>query len=340
MAELIWPGKYDPQGRRSAAPRTGRPLELREACGEGGDPPNLLIEGDNLEVMATLLGTLAGQVDLVYADPPFATGVDYAFRSADGAVPAFSDTWPGGLDGFLAMLAPRLELMRDLLSPRGSFYLHVDPTVGHAVKLVCDELFGPGCFQREIVWRIGWLSGYKTNARNWIRNHDLIFFYTRDPREFTFNKQHVPYPAGYRRRDGALPRGAGMPMEDVWNANASENALKGADSLDSIQIKSFSREKTGYPTQKNESLLRRIITASSHPGDLVADFFCGSGTTLAVAEKLGRRWMGCDAGEVAIRVARERLLAQPALRAFEVLTLAEAGTEAGPTRVGPALDEQ
>jgi site-specific DNA-methyltransferase (adenine-specific)/adenine-specific DNA-methyltransferase len=219
------------------------------------------------------------------------------------------------------MLAPRVELMRDLLAPRGSFYLHVDPTVGHAVKLLCDEVFSAECFQREIVWRIGWLSGYKTAARNWIRNHDLIFFYTRGPKEFTFNKQYVPYPPGYRRRDGSLPKGVGTPLEDVWNASPSENALKGEESLDSIQIKSFSREKTGYPTQKNESLLRRILSASSNPGDLVADFFCGSGTTLVAAEKLERRWIGCDSGALAIDIARQRLLNLPDPRPFEILSV-------------------
>ncbi|MBK9061400.1 MAG: site-specific DNA-methyltransferase [Flavobacteriales bacterium] len=135
------------------------------------------------------------------------------------------------------------------------------------------------------MWRIGWLSGYKTKAQNWIRNHDVIYYYVKDPKSFTFNKAYVPYPDGYVRRDGAEPTGKGTPIEDVWNANESEFALKGGESLDSIQIKSFSNEKTGYPTQKNESLLRRIIEASSKPNDLVLDFFCGSGTTLAVCRE-------------------------------------------------------
>src|SRR5690606_12655232 len=152
-----------------------------------------------------------------------------------------------------------------------SLYVHVDPTVGHAVKLLLDEVFGPGCFQREIVWRIGWVSGFKTKARNWIRNHDLLFFYVKDPRRFTFNKRILPHPPGYVRRDGSPPRGRGVPLCDVWNAGEGELSLRGRESLDSIQIKSFSTEKTGYATQKNESLLRRIVEASSNPGDLVAD---------------------------------------------------------------------
>ncbi len=352
--ELVWPGKYLEDGTRAVAPRTGPGLTAREVHGQAGNgngqagngnglagdgnrltgAANRLVHGDNLQAMASLLPELEGKVDLIYVDPPFATGVDYAFRAEiggverDGAVDApietgaaFRDIWTGGIDGFLQMLAPRLELVHALLAPHGSFYLHVDPTAGHAVKLLCDEVFGPESFQREIVWRIGWLSGYKTAARNWIRNHDLIFFYTKDPAAFTFNKQFVPYPEGYRRRDGALPTGRGMPIEDVWNANASEAALRSEESLDSIQIKSFSREKTGYATQKNESLLVRIVEASSNPGDLVADFFCGSGTTLAVAEKLGRRWVGCDAGALAIQTSRKRLLDVPGVRPFEILTV-------------------
>ncbi|MEX1369085.1 MAG: site-specific DNA-methyltransferase, partial [Nannocystaceae bacterium] len=264
-------------------------------------------------------------------DPPFATGGRFEVVTAVGPgrdgprlrQPAYTDAWPGGVAGLLAMLDPRLRLLHELLAPHGSAYVHVDPTVGHAVKLLLDEVFGPGCFQREIVWRIGWVSGFKTRARNWIRNHDLIFFYVKDPARFTFNKHYMPHPPGYRRRDGSLPKGKGVPLDDVWNAGDAELALRGRDSLDSIQIKSFSTEKTGYATQKNESLLRRIVEASSNPGDLVLDAFCGSGTTLTVAEQMGRRWVGCDTGRAAIHIATRRLLAMSRPRGFEVLTVAD-----------------
>src|SRR5690606_37156642 len=129
------------------------------------------------------------------------------------------------------------------------------------------------------------------------------------------------YPPGYRRRDGSPPRGRGMPIDDVWNANSAEFALQGAESLDSIQIKSFSTEKTGYATQKNESLLRRIITASSNPGDLVVDAFCGSGTTGVAAVRLGRHFIGCDSGRAAIHIARKRLLDLGAPGSLRVETL-------------------
>lgn len=306
--ELQWSGK----GTGPAPAEVS--LSVDQRVGEGG---NLLVCADNLLALDALLATHAGQVDLVYLDPPFATGHDFvrtSFVGPDGEdrgelrAHAYADRWPGGFSEYLTMLAPRLQRIHRLLAPRGSFYLHVDPTIGHYLKIVLDEIFGPDCFQREIVWRIGWLSGYKTRANNWIRNHDLIFFYTKDPAQFTFNKQYVAYPEGYVRRDGKPPRGRGVALEDVWNANAAEFALTGRDSLDSIQIKSFSREKTGWATQKNESLLRRIVSASSNPGDLVADFFCGSGTTLVAAAELGRRFIGCDCAGAAVDLAHARLI--------------------------------
>ncbi len=313
--ELRWPGKHG-----AIVPGPGLVLEREQQIGPAGRDPNLLICADNLLAMDALLATHAGTVDLIYLDPPFATGHDFVHTriteggAGNGDEPrgesqtlAYHDRWPGGLAGFLRMLEPRLRLAHRLLAPTGSLYLHVDPTVGHYAKLVLDEIFGPACFQREIVWRIGWLSGFKTRANNWIRNHDLLFFYTRDPAHFTFHKQYVPHPEGYLRRDGKPPSGRGVPMEDVWNANSAEFALRGKDSLDSIQIKSFSREKTGWATQKNTSLLRRIIAASSSPGDLVADFFCGSGTTLVAAAELGRRFIGCDCAPAAVELAHARL---------------------------------
>ncbi len=283
--------------------------------------------------MGSLLEKLAGKIDLIYIDPPFATGADFSFKTQVGEKgpelkkersvieeKAYHDTWGSGLAGYLEMIRDRLTLMRSLLSPRGSIYVHLDATVGHYVKSLMDEIFGIDSFQREVVWRIGWISGYKSAAKNWIRNHDTILFYVKAPDDFTFNKEYVPYPSGYERRGGET-EGKGYPIEDVWNANSFEFELRGEDSLDSIQIKSFSQEKTGYDTQKNESILRRIIRTSSNEGDLVADFFCGSGTTLAVAEKLGRCWIGCDLGRWGIHVSRKRLLGIDNCNPFEVLNL-------------------
>lgn len=356
--ELVWPGKYEENGERREVPRVSLPFQVIETVNESratreakknpvlydiyegkeGDTfeegwKNKLIWGDNLLVMGSLLEKFSGKIDLIYIDPPFATGADFAFRTeigdagdklekAQSAIEekAYRDTWGRGVASYLEMMRDRLALMRDLLSPQGSIYVHLDPTVGHYVKVLMDELFGGEAFQREIVWRIGWISGYKCVAKNWIRNHDTLLFYVKTPGEFTFNKEYVPFPPDYERRGGG--RGEkGYPIEDVWNANQFEFELKGEESLDSIQIKSFSQEKTGYATQKNESLMRRIIRASSNPGDLIADFFCGSGSTLAAAEKLGRRWIGCDLGRYAIHTTRKRMLGLEPCKPFEILNL-------------------
>ncbi len=321
MASTVWP-RLDWPGRDDSVPQAGVVPAVTEEhppvgpSPAGAPPANRLIFGDNLELMAGLRRDLGGTVDLVYIDPPFGSQDNYVARSGPAAEPAYTDRWQGGLAEYLGMLWPRLRLIRELLAPGGSLYVHLDATAAHYVKVLLDELFGPECFQREIIWRIGWISGYKSAVRNWARNHDTILFYTRDPKAFTFNKTYVPHPPGYARRGGG--EGPGRPIEDVWNANPAEQALTGGDSLDSIQIKSFSREKTGFETQKNLSLLRRIVAASSNPGDLVADFFCGSGTTLVAAEQLGRRWIGCDASPVALRFARERLLGLPDRAGFTV----------------------
>lgn len=289
---------------------------------DAADTPNRLIYGDNLLAMAALLAgdedtpSLRGKIDLIYIDPPFDSKADYRTKIALPGMTidqkptvleqfAYSDTWAGGTASYLAMITPRLVLMRELLSERGSIYIHLDPTVGHYVKIVLDEIFGKRNYQREIIWRIGWISGYKSAAKNWIRNHDDIYFYVKDRDHFHFNKQYIPYPDDYVRRDGNRPTGQGYPIEDTWNSSEM-------DRLDSIQIMSFSKEKVGYATQKNESLLERIITASCPEGGLVADFFVGSGTTAAAAEKLGRRWVVSDLGKPAAMITRKRLIDQDA----------------------------
>jgi DNA modification methylase len=321
--------------------KAGEQMSLYDVwAGKEGDTfdagwKNKLIWGDNLLVMGSLLEKLAGKIDLIYIDPPFATGADFSFTAelGDKAIEltkeqsaleekAYRDTWGRGLDSYLQMMYERFGLMRELISESGALYVHLDATVGHYVKPILDEIFGPASFQREIIWRIGWISGYKSAAKNWIRNHDTILYYVKTPAAFTFNKEYVPYPHGYKRRgEEGKSSGKGYPIEDVWNANPFEFELTREESLDSIQIKSFSQEKTGYPTQKNESILKRIIRASTNEGDLVADFFCGSGTTCAVAEKLKRRWIGCDLSRFGVHVARKRLLDIQHCLPFDVLNL-------------------
>ena len=296
-----------------------RQAHLRDAGGT--DWTNRLIYGDNLLAMAALLAgdehtpSLRGKIDLIYIDPPFDSKADYRTKVELPGVEleqrptvieqfAYSDTWSDGTASYLAMITPRLILMRELLAETGSIYVHLDATVGHYVKIVLDEIFGKERFEREIVWRIGWISGYKSAAVNWVRNHDNIYYYTKSP-DFIFNKLYIPYAKDYVRRDGKKPEGAGYPIEDTWNCSDM-------DRMDSIQIMSFSREKVGYETQKNENLLARIIEASTHPGALVVDAFGGSGTVAVVAEKLGRRWITTDLGKPACMIMRKRLIDQGA----------------------------
>lgn len=312
------------QTRELVIPSKDRPgLNLRCNAGDEQSPePNRLIYGDNLLAMAALLAggeddpSLRGKIDLIYIDPPFDSKADYRTKiTLPGTTIdqkptvleqfAYSDTWADGTASYLGMITPRLILMRELLSEQGAIYVHLDPTVGHYVKIVLDEIFGKRNFQREIIWRIGWISGYKSAAKNWIRNHDDIYFYVKNRDRFHFNKQYIPYPDDYVRRDGKRPTGRGYPIEDTWNSSEM-------DRLDSIQIMSFSKEKVGYATQKNESLLERIITASCPEGGLVADFFVGSGTTAAAAESLGRRWVVGDLGKPATMITRKRLIDQDA----------------------------
>jgi adenine-specific DNA-methyltransferase len=325
LEQLEGPSRVTLQTRELVVPNratSGFDLENLGRSDDGVTPLNRLIYGDNLLAMAALLAgddqheSLRGKVDLIYIDPPFDSKADYrttitlptgdvAQRPAVAEQFAYSDTWEKGTASYLEMIVPRLALMRELLSDSGSIYVHLDPTVGHYVKVVLDEIFGKPSFRREIVWRIGWISGYKSAADNWIRNHDLIFNYEKTPRASYFAKQYIPYPAGYVRRDGNPPTGKGYPIEDTWNASEF-------DRLDSIQIVSFSKEKVGYATQKNENLLRRIIESACPPDGLVADFFVGSGTTAAAAEKSGRRWVVSDLGKPASMITRKRLVDQNA----------------------------
>lgn len=302
--ELHWTGK------RPYKSTVYYPAQLKESYGQANDDwMNKIFWGDNLQVMSHLLKDYRGKIDLIYIDPPFDSKADYKKKiklkgqSAESDHSAFEEKQYGDIwtnDEYLQFMYERLILCRELLSDTGSIYVHMDENRSHYIKIVLDEVFGNSNFKREIVWRIGWISGYKSAAKQWIRNHDTILYYTKG-NTCTFNKKYIPYPPGYTRRDGAEPEGKGYPIEDTWNCSE-------LDSLNSIQIMSFSGEKVGYPTQKNENLLARIIECSSNPGDIVFDCFMGSGTTQAVAMKLGRRFIGADINLGAIQTTTKRLL--------------------------------
>jgi DNA modification methylase len=332
VAKLVWKGKLS--GGARAVPE-GPPVPIRtdEVHGEGPPgEPNRFVFGDSALALPALVEELSGQVDLVYVDPPFDTGAAFDVMAAIPGAPvdaprvavrAYEDA--RGLDAWLAWFFDTVRRLECLLARGGSLYVHLDAHAAHYAKVILDEVFGQHAFQREIIWRIGWISGFKTQARGWIRNHDTLLYYAKGGRPKTFHKELIPYAQGYLRRDGSPPRGTGYPMEDVWNASP-------ADRLDSIQIKSFSGEKVGYPTQKNEALLERIVRASSSPGDLVLDCFVGSGTTAVVAEKLGRRWIVGDLSPLALHTTRKRLLALPVACPWRVESVgmpASFGSEGG-----------
>jgi len=302
---------------------------------------NRLIQGDNLAVMAALSAEMAGKIDLLYLDPPFFTGREWRTRDAASEAPsAFTDTWRT-LGDYLQWLFDRLTLTRTLLSPNGSLYLHLSWHSVHYAKLLLDEIFGVERFQNEIVWCYREAINSK---KRWNRKHDTLLFYTNSE-TFTFNSERVllPYSESnvrkYRHKDekGAyrlMGRGItdsplrskrDLPpeMETLFPELTFRHYLgEGTLPLDywNIDIENqASALRTGYPTQKPEALLERILLASSNPGDLVADFCCGSGTTLAVAERLERRWIGCDLGDEAIQTTRARLQNLPATFRFETL---------------------
>ena len=248
---------------------------------------NLLIKGNNLLALYCLMPEFKGKVKLVYIDPPYNTGTD-SFGYNDN----FNHS------AWLTFMKNRLEAAKQLLCDEGSLYIQLDYNEVHYCKVLLDEIFGMNNFQREIIWRIGWVSGYKTAIDNWIRNHDTILFYSK--KNLVFNKEYLPYPDGYTRRDGTPPEGKGFPIEDTWNCSES-------DVLNSIQLESFNTEKTGFFTQKNEALLKRIINASTNEGDIVLDFCLGSGTTAAVAHKLKRRYIGIEQIDAQMNIAVSRL---------------------------------
>lgn len=403
--ELIWDGKYK-DGKRVAPVKIALPFQTIETVNEsvqerqraldffssGRDTEwrNRLIWGDKKYVLPSLLDEFAGKVNLIYIDPPFATGADFSFTATvpdDPDTPgeqgatfvkqpsileqkAYRDTWGKGLDGFLGWFYETCLLLRELLAENGSIYVHMGPTVNHYIRAVLDEVFGIPNFRNEIVWRRAF--GHSDAGRYGIV-HDVILYFGMSANS-SWNQILQPADKGYidtffdqydsereeryqrlslsagglsgggyryeykgvntlwrcpietlRKHDeagrlhwpkkkGGVPRlkkyeseHEGVPLQDIW--------------ADISKIHNQSSELTGYPTQKPEALLERIIQASSNEGDLVLDCFCGSGTTAAVAEKQGRRWITCDLGRFAIHTARKRLLSISNVKPFVVQNL-------------------
>ena len=298
------------------------------------EQPNRLIYGDNLLAMAALLAgdettpSMRGKVDLIYIDPPYDSKADYRTKVELPGVEldqkpntleqfAYSDTWLNGTASYLEMIAPRLVLMRELLSDTGSVYVHLDWHVGHYVKIIMDEIFGRDAFINEIIWT------YKYGARGksaFGKKHDTIFSFSKST-NYYFDQSSVRIPheeasldLNFRKidEDGRRYREGKWSDGKVYRYYADEGRTPDDVWTDINSLHQAASERVDYATQKPESLLERILLASSPPDGIVADFFVGSGTTAAVAEKLGRRWLASDLGKPAIMVSRKRLIDQDA----------------------------
>lgn len=300
------------------------PAQLKETYGEPDENGwvNKIFWGDNLQVMSHLLKKFRGKVNLVYIDPPFDSKADYKKtiklrgQQVSNDHTAFEEKQYGDMwnnDEYLQFMYERLILIRELLSDTGSIYLHCDWHKSHHLRSLMDEVFGPDNFQREIIWDIQVLSGYKTITENWVRGHDTIFFYTKSA-EKVFNKLSQPHRQEYLNRFNKTDANGRKYFDGRGTIVYLDEAIKKGKAIGDVwsDIMSFqqiptSKENVYYPTQKPEALLERIIKASSNPGDLVFDCFMGSGTTQAVAMKLGRRFLGTDINLGAIETTVKRL---------------------------------
>lgn len=397
MTELIWEGKYNKEGQRVAPLRVSLPFQTVETVnesaqqrqealdlfGRGRDSGwrNRLIWGDKKYVLPSLLDEFAGKVDLIYIDPPFGTGQDFSYSVPINGedfvkepsmieVKAYRDTWGLGLDSYLHWFNEMAIWLHDLLSQRGSLYVHLDTGVSHYVKAILDEVFGIANFRSEVAWKR--TSGRKSQSQ-FGRVHDVLLLYTKSP-SAQWNPPSIPQTSKSARGHDMIsdPDGTVFRLSDLSGAGQGPSRMFGhkeiapprgrhwqydqagldgliqagrihfsaggvprlktaLDDLPGVSvtdvwtdiepINAAAAERVGYPTQKPEALVRRIIEASSVEGDLILDCVCGSGTVAVVAEKLNRRWIAADLGRFAVHTARKRLLSVEGVRPFVVQNL-------------------
>jgi len=308
---------------------------------------NKLIWGDNKLILSSLKSGVMreeiekeGGLKLIYIDPPFDVGADFSMKVEIGDDEltkkpnvleelAYRDTWGKGADSFIAMIYERLSLMKDLLADDGSIYVHCDCDyrVSGYLRLILDEIFGKDNIQNEISW---YYRRWNIDAKQFARSHDIIFYFAKNKGNHIFNNLYIPKSSKSSGKGKSWVSVIGN--DGVRRSILTDKVSKGSPMPDSWEISMINpvgKERIGYPTQKPEALLERIIKASSNKGDLVADFFCGSGTTLAVAERLGRKWIGSDLGKFAIHTTRKRMISVQRelkksgknFRAFEILNL-------------------
>ena len=277
---------------------------------------NLLFHGDNKEILSTLLvNGFRGKVDLIYIDPPFDSGADYirkvelrgTNKKIDGEEQniieqtQYTDIWAN--DNYLQFMYERLILLRELLSDKGSIYLHCDWHKSHYLRFLLDEVFGEENFENEIAW------GYRTGGSSqgkWSKKHDTILMYSKSGKPFFNTQKEKAYTKSRSRKAGLVDYGGGTAefFEDEYGVF---NWVIARDFWDISYINSQADERTEYPTQKPVEVLEKIIGASSEEDSIVLDCFAGSGTTLAVAQKLGRRWIGADLNKGAIQTISKRI---------------------------------
>ena len=290
--------------------------------------PNRLIWGDNLHVMRQIP---SNSVDLIYIDPPFFSGRQYNVIWGDNnELRSFTDIWQGGMDGYLVWLNARLYEMKRILKVTGCIYVHCDWHASHYIKSEIDKIFGHNNLVSEIIWAYGTASGGRAAGNRPVKSHDTIFCYAKSYGQHTYNRQYIEYSEKYirerfiytdengrryqtrKRANGNITRqyldeSPGVPLSTVWSD---------IPQLYAYHLVKRKQEEIGYPTQKPEALLERIIKTSSNEGDTVADFYLGGGTTVAAAQRLGRRWIACDQSRVAVAVTSERLKQQAMTRAM------------------------
>ena len=280
-------------------------------------PVNRLILGDNLEIMKTLESE---SIDLIYLDPPFFSNRNYEIIWGDaGEIRSFEDRWAGGIDHYIGWLKERVELMHRLLKKTGSIFLHCDWHADAYIRVeILDRIFGKKNFRNEIVWHYtGW---NKKLSDSFEKRHDVIFYYVKKNNATKFNGYSKPWESveeyvKTRKQKVRKDKHGEYVLSDAGNGQRVKRYLKEAmeygspvdDVWEFDKINNSSKERIGYPTQKPEALLERIIKCASNEGDMVLDPFMGGGTTAAVADKLGRRWIGIDQSTMAIKVTEMRL---------------------------------
>lgn len=320
MVELIWKGKHTAHDDKPVPHLYTSESFTDKLKADQLDPwHNRLIVGDKCDVLPVLLQEFAGAINLIYIDPPFMTGRDFA---------SYSDKWNNDLDVYILWLYETFLSAHRLLTSNGSLYVHLDWRTTHYARVILDEVFGyapnaqgPG-FKNEIIWH--YQSG-GSSTRFYARKHDTILLYTKSA-HYCFHGERIGQKRGNHRRNH-MRKEVGDDGRIYWTIRSAgrlytydeDTVMMPTDVWSDIShLHQKDPERNGYATQKPTALLERIILASSEEHDLVLDCFCGSGVTPVVAEQLGRRWIACDQNPEAIRVTQERLLSREETRSFVV----------------------